>query len=88
MEIKGVHISKIQLLLILILLAGLIFSLSLVQTRQKFKSKADMDIFNSLEVTGAYCNLPEGGQSNCQLDETVNSVTVNGIQRLRDLPPP
>lgn len=88
MNIAGVKISKIQLLVTLVLLAGLIFAVSLVQNKQILKSRADEETFNNLEVTGANCSLPEGGQSNCQLDENTSTVTVNGIQRLKDLPPP
>lgn len=88
MNIKGLKVSKIQLLVILFLVAGLLFSLSLVQESQTSKSRADEGIYNSLDVSGANCNSPENGQSDCQLDENTTSVTINGLQRLKELPPP
>lgn len=88
MSVMGIRISKIQLLIVLVLLAGLLITLSVVGQRQVLKTRADVEIFNSISVTGANCGLPEAGHANCQMDENANSVTIDGIQGLKNLPPP
>lgn len=88
MSIKGVKISKLQLIILIILIFGLVIGLILAQRQQILKSKADEDIFNNLKVTGANCSSPDAGTSYCQIDEERDSVTIEGIQKLKELLPP
>lgn len=88
MNIASLKISKLQLLILLLLIAGIIFGLSLVQSRQTLKSRADQQIFSSLEVSGANCDYSGEGRSDCLLDEDSSSVTIDGIQDLKEIPAP
>ncbi len=88
MNIKELKLSKLQIIILIILIVGLVVGLILSQRKQILKSKADEQIYNNLQVTGANCSSPEEGTSNCQKDQENSKVTINGIQRLRDLPPP
>ncbi len=81
-------VTKAQLIILTILILGLIVGLILSQKKQILKSKADEQIFNNLQVTGAHCDSPDNGQSNCQMDQPDSKVSINGVQKLKELAAP
>ncbi len=76
MKIGELHISKLQLIVVAILLAGLAVGLYLVQRTQIFRPKAAVNLLNAFEITG-----PDGTPLSCTAGNpptcTTSSLNVN-----------
>ncbi|OGE26228.1 hypothetical protein A3C26_02770 [Candidatus Daviesbacteria bacterium RIFCSPHIGHO2_02_FULL_39_12] len=76
--------NKFKLLMILLLMAGLISLIYLVQNTQIFKSRANEQLYNAIEVTdGEGNNICQGNK--CDLKPVIKfKVNISELERLKN----
>lgn len=87
MNIGDLKISKIQILIILLLILGIVVGVILVQRQQILKSKATQEIYNAFERTDAEGNRLECLGNSCETKTLDVKIKVN-IEELKRLSNP
>jgi len=75
-------ISKIQILIAVILIAGIVGGVYLIQHPQIFKSKAGQTIYNAFEITDDTGNAIPCIENNCNTDSLDVNIKIKDINAL------
>lgn len=78
---KNLKISKKQIIIIIILVLGIVFSVTLVQKPQIFKSRAQ-EVYNAFEINDSEGNSLNCTQNTCQSDSLDIQIKVRDLNSL------
>lgn len=80
MKIGNLEISKIQIIIALLLIVGIIVGVILVQRQQVLKSKASgEDIYQQINVSDSNCTASENNVYDCETNNDTVEINISKL---------